>query len=141
MGDVSFPDCRRCGDPGYACACGDVAADDANPFVRRWPRTGYRLTPAQQAERRWQAHDQAVAAARARPRPAVPPVIQCEEVRSRKTGKVVQWRWHCSYCKCWHHHSASPGLRMSHCVEPRSPYFEIEYVLELAGDGKVQRRI
>ena len=57
--------------------------------------------PRQQAERRWQQHDAAVAQARARPRPAEPPVIVCEEVRSReRPTKVTQWRWRCEWCRC-----------------------------------------
>ena len=58
------------------------------------------------------------------PEPEQPPVrdrscptMWCSEVRSRATGKVVQWSFECPGCGQEHRHAPSPGLRESHCAD------------------------
>jgi hypothetical protein len=96
-------------------------------FPRRHPQSIGRWAAERDRKRA-----QAIAAARARPRPTEPPIVYAQPHWMPGRPGTAVWRWRCEYCKRWHNHAPSPGLRESHCVEPASPLFEVVYDLQLA---------
>src|SRR5262245_57957401 len=89
------------------------------PYRRHWPPLGWTPEPDHPPER-----DRSM------------PTMQCYEITRGTDGAVDQWGFRCHECEQEHRHVPMPGMRESHCADPRSRLYGCTYRVELAGDGQ-----